>query len=259
MAAALKAQGNTHFAKEQWQHALDCYSRALELERDPIPTPAPFSRTAARATSTSSSSTKHKPMRTSVSRNARRGRKGTREVQRLSLVRKTLLPRKQLVSTSFKRVGTIKGRLTSVRRSSTNADAQAIEVAEDEATKQRYIKALEAVGQIVTASRPAFPGSTPLSVESPVTDLRLQWAWDQSWYTRLQKAIAGGYKMGPGFRYLAFAYYRGVVGWDALEKAMRWSPGPNSKREIEGSPGSEAAEDLSGEDLPSSTKSVCRA
>jgi len=36
MAAALKAQGNAHFAKKQWQEALDLYSQALDLEKDNI-------------------------------------------------------------------------------------------------------------------------------------------------------------------------------------------------------------------------------
>ncbi|GAA5883651.1 hypothetical protein JCM16303_004746 [Sporobolomyces ruberrimus] len=38
MAAALKAQGNAYFAKQDWEGAVECYSRSLELEEDPIAT-----------------------------------------------------------------------------------------------------------------------------------------------------------------------------------------------------------------------------
>lgn len=35
-AAVLKAQGNAHFAKKEWESAIESYSQALEAEKDPV-------------------------------------------------------------------------------------------------------------------------------------------------------------------------------------------------------------------------------
>ncbi|GAA5984336.1 hypothetical protein JCM5350_001020 [Sporobolomyces pararoseus] len=46
-ATSFKAQGNEYFNKEEWEKAIDCYSKAIELEKDPISSAPLFANRAA--------------------------------------------------------------------------------------------------------------------------------------------------------------------------------------------------------------------
>lgn len=36
--ATLKAQGNEHYSKQEWEKAIECYTKAIELEKDLVKT-----------------------------------------------------------------------------------------------------------------------------------------------------------------------------------------------------------------------------
>ena len=46
-ASSFKSQGNEHFKQEEWEKAIDCYSKAIELEKNQIASAPLFANRAA--------------------------------------------------------------------------------------------------------------------------------------------------------------------------------------------------------------------
>lgn len=245
MAAALKAQGNAYFAKQDWEGAVECYSRSLELEEDPIATSTLLSNRCAcyihleQFPEAQADASRCINLRPDWSKGHARSGEAYSRSQAFGLAE---------IACECSSPISIMG-LRRLLNYVDDSDNKAVEVAEDKATKLRYIAARKIVQQTAQRNkRIAQAGHMPATAvhsKSPNIEAGLTKNWEGSWRNLLAKADLQD-QPGLGIRFLMFANEQGNKGWQMLDKSYRRKSGRGSNMQIEGDAGNSAVQDLSG-------------
>ncbi|GAA5826304.1 hypothetical protein JCM5353_003785 [Sporobolomyces roseus] len=186
-AAVLKAQGNSHFAKKEWESAIESYSQALEAEKDLVASAALLSNRSAAYV--------HLDKLEEALADAR-----------------LCINRKPTWSKGYARLGEVYSR-QQIFQSAIGQYENAIRYAEDPAARARYTVALKTAKQTNDRNKQTYQRSSGRGI---VTDP------SKIWVTRLNAALAEGYdyQVGGYLELLSYAHQQGAEGWLELDRTV---------------------------------------
>ncbi|GAA5961603.1 hypothetical protein JCM3765_002644 [Sporobolomyces pararoseus] len=187
MSARLKAEGNVYFANKEWEKAIDLYTQALEAETD-LDLKAPLY---------SNRSTSYVQLD--------KFEEAIKDAHACVDARPTW-------SKGYARLGEATAR-QQLFENAIGAYEGAIELAEDSATKIRYVTALKTLKATKERNQESF---------SKITPVRASYDFDNSPISRIRRAVEEGFKPKPGgaIELFDFAFGLGSEGYAALEDIL---------------------------------------